>query len=539
MQTVSKIFLLLLLSLVWGCANQLPPTGGPVDKEPPQLRASIPAQNQTNYTANFMDLEFDEYIQVQQFTQEFLSSPALANTPEFKIKGKNLRLTWKEELLPNQTYTFFFGNAIRDLNEGNELQNLSVTFSTGPDIDSLRLEGKITSILSKEPLAQSFVYLSNKPLHDSSFFPVKPLYQTKTNKEGLYFFQGLKEGVYFLYALEDKNGNKQADNGEMLAFSPSPIFLDDSEKEPKTIQEGDTVIEKARPSLMLEAFPYYEKNKRIVKAVFSVASDCVAFLFQDLFHYPSLQVFEKENKAYHYFIHDTLFVKTKGEAVSNLEIRLQKNTAPLVFDSIPMLAKPLPFQWIPPSQSLIVPSGTVYIFQSNQKIMHYDSTRISCKIDSVEVPFRVEQIGEYGLRVTSEKQGASVQLFDSAVMTMDSVFQKASYLLKREVDASTVSGIWTLTLERESPEFANKSLIIRIVGTKSSLFYPAEPQVSKIYFTYITPGEYTLEVIVDENNNGIWDTGDISAIKEAEKIIKIEKPLQIKAGWEAETSIRL
>lgn len=537
MQIFHKLLFIFSLFLTLSCANQLPPTGGPTDKTPPVLLLSIPSQNQTLYTAKQMILVFDEYIQVQEFSKEFISSPALSVNPEFKILGKTLKLTWKESLLPNQTYTFFFGNAIRDLNEGNELQNLSITFSTGPDVDSIRLSGSVKQVISQEALAHSYVFLSEQPFHDSTFFPVNPLYQTKTNKEGVFYFQGIKPGTYFLYALEDKNANKQADNGEWLSFYSSPLVLNYPESD--SLSDSVSLLSKPNEQLQLLAFPYYEPNKRIVKSVLSVANDCVAILFQDLFYYPQLAVYEKGDRAYHYFIKDTLFVKTKGDSVSQLEIRLKDKNNPLLFDSIPMLSKRQLFQWVPPIQSLFVPNSTNYNFQTNQKIMRVDSTKVQCKIDTVDVPFRVEKIGDYGIKIIAEKPGASVQLLDSAVVTHDSVYQKASYVIRRDADPSTVSGIWVLNIERESDDFKSKPLIIKIVGANTSHYHSLDSAFSKVNFTHLMPGEYTIEVIVDENNNGIWDTGDIRTYTPAEKIRKIEKPLQIKAGWEVESNIRL
>ena len=43
----------------------------------------------------------------------------------------------------NTTYTFNFGNAVEDHNEGNKLENFKYIFSTGTYIDSLTTSGNI------------------------------------------------------------------------------------------------------------------------------------------------------------------------------------------------------------------------------------------------------------------------------------------------------------------------------------------------------------------------------------------------------------
>jgi hypothetical protein len=54
----------------------------------------------------------------------------------------------------------------------------------------------------------------------------------------------------------------------------------------------------------------------------------------------------------------------------------------------------------------------------------------------------------------------------------------------------------------------------------------------------LQPGKYTLKVIKDENNNGIWDTGNLLNHRQPEKIALI--PIEeIKANWDVETSVDL
>ena len=53
------------------------------------------------------------------------------------LKGKGIYFEIdSEELIDSSTYTFNFGNAIVDLNEGNPYTNFSYIFSTGSTIDS-------------------------------------------------------------------------------------------------------------------------------------------------------------------------------------------------------------------------------------------------------------------------------------------------------------------------------------------------------------------------------------------------------------------
>ena len=53
------------------------------------------------------------------------------------------------------------------------------------------------------------------------------------------------------------------------------------------------------------------------------------------------------------------------------------------------------------------------------------------------------------------------------------------------------------------------------------------------------PGEYELRILFDENNNGVWDTGNYAKKVQPEKAITLDKNLSIKANWDNERDIKL
>ena len=59
----SKLALLFAnILFIAGCANQMAPVGGEVDKIPPEIIESYPKDRTTNYTENFIELKFSEYV---------------------------------------------------------------------------------------------------------------------------------------------------------------------------------------------------------------------------------------------------------------------------------------------------------------------------------------------------------------------------------------------------------------------------------------------------------------------------------------------
>jgi hypothetical protein len=47
----------------------------------------------------------------------------------------------------------------------------------------------------------------------------------------------------------------------------------------------------------------------------------------------------------------------------------------------------------------------------------------------------------------------------------------------------------------------------------------------------LKPAKYTFSIIVDKNDNGRWDTGDLLAHKQPEVVIPSTNTLTLKAGW--------
>jgi hypothetical protein len=65
-----------------------------------------------------------------------------------------------------------------------------------------------------------------------------------------------------------------------------------------------------------------------------------------------------------------------------------------------------------------------------------------------------------------------------------------------------------------------------------------------IKFNYVAPGKYLIRFIIDENNNGKWDTGHYLKGIQPEKIVvyqddKMNNEIQVRANWEYEIKFNL
>ena len=99
-----------------GCANIVPPMGGPRDSLPPQLVKINPRDSATNFTGKKIIIEFDEFVQIDNIQENLLVSPVPKINPVIESKLRTVTVTVKDTLEHNTTYSIDFGNYIKDIN---------------------------------------------------------------------------------------------------------------------------------------------------------------------------------------------------------------------------------------------------------------------------------------------------------------------------------------------------------------------------------------------------------------------------------------
>jgi len=217
-------FLLPQLVLNTGCANQIPPTGGFRDSLPPILISAKPADSSKNFTGKKIVFEFDEFVTVENASQNLLVSPTSKIPPQVDSKLRTVTVTIKDTLEPNTTYTYDFGNAIKDINESNILKNFSYTFSTGNKLDDLQFTGKV--LIAESGLADStLTAVLYRKADDSAINKEDPRYITRIDKNGNFLFKNLPPGTFYVYAFE---GASRRYYKGLFAFADSPIIVSDS-----------------------------------------------------------------------------------------------------------------------------------------------------------------------------------------------------------------------------------------------------------------------------------------------------------------------
>lgn len=221
MKTINRLFYLFLLT---GCAQVRSLSGGEKDVTPPVAIAASPQQLSTNFNSNEIEIEFDEYVQLNAIQQELIISPPQAKFPDVRVKQKSLFVRFNSELLPGTTYQLNFGDGIVDVNENNKAEDLVYVFSTGPVIDSLTAKGTTLDVAQGIPADKYKVLLFE---NDTAVFSPKtnPVYFAKTKSDGTFQLSYLKAGNYWVAALDDKNSNYHWDSGEAIALLHESIQI--------------------------------------------------------------------------------------------------------------------------------------------------------------------------------------------------------------------------------------------------------------------------------------------------------------------------
>ncbi len=206
-----------------GCANIIPPQGGPKDSLPPILIKATPGDSARNFTGNRINFSFNEFIDLQNAQQNLMVSPTPKINPIVEHKLNTVTVRLKDSLDPNTTYTLHFRDVIKDFTEGNPIKDFVYVFSTGPYIDSLELHGKVVMAETGKSDSTMIVILHTSD-DDSAVTKQTPRYITRLDAKGNFSFTNLPPKTFYLYALSDDGGtHRYFGDKQLFAFASKPV----------------------------------------------------------------------------------------------------------------------------------------------------------------------------------------------------------------------------------------------------------------------------------------------------------------------------
>lgn len=253
-----------MLVITTGCANIIPPTGGPRDSLPPALVSVNPRDSVLDFRSKKIVFQFDEYVQLNNIQQQLIVSPSPKINPIIDSKLRTITVTLKDTLEENTTYRIDFGNAIADINENNALRDFSYIFSTGKFLDTLELKGAV-QIAETGAVDSTLIVMLFTDLTDSAVAKERPRYITRLRRDGTYTFHNLREGKYALYTLKDEGGARRYSSGaQLFGFADEPITIPYQGEAPVLRAFIDSAgIEPPEPRTSSSTKPSQDKDKRL------------------------------------------------------------------------------------------------------------------------------------------------------------------------------------------------------------------------------------------------------------------------------------
>ena len=205
-----------------GCANIVPPSGGPRDSIPPYAVYAKPKDSSTNIAPKEILISFNEYITTNALQEQLIVSPSIKNNPLVDQRLNMVRIRLSDSLNANTTYSLQFGNALRDVNEGNIVQNYTYVFSTGDQIDTGKLYGKVQ--IAETGMVDSTLIAVLHPIeNDSAIYKDKPTYYTRINGKGVFDFKYLPATNFNIYIVPNDYNKRYDDSTKLFAFLNVPV----------------------------------------------------------------------------------------------------------------------------------------------------------------------------------------------------------------------------------------------------------------------------------------------------------------------------
>jgi len=204
------------------CANKVSPTGGPDDKTGPTVRLTEPAHKAVSVPTDAkITITFSEWLLSS-------SGKGISLYPEtpFKVKvsGNRLEIRPGVPLKDSTTYHLVITSTLKDLHNNPMNAPASITFSTGPTLDSGKISGCVVD--PQRPFLQPCVVLFGAPWDaDDSGFCGRPDYLAQTDSAGAFFFENIRTGSYRLLAFIDKNSDSRLQNSVEELYTPTDSII--------------------------------------------------------------------------------------------------------------------------------------------------------------------------------------------------------------------------------------------------------------------------------------------------------------------------
>jgi uncharacterized protein (DUF2141 family) len=515
-----RLLMALSAGILCSCAQVRSPSGGMKDEEGPKVIKSIPANGSTRFIGQSIFIEFDEYVTLQQAKEQVLISPPLRNSPDILLKaGKTLVIDFKDEVLQeNTTYTINLGSAIKDNNEGNELEENVFLFSTGEYLDSLMISGQVNMARFDNPCSDCSI-LAFPEGRDSLLSGRRPNYVARCDASGRFTLSNLAEGRYDLIALKDLDKDLKVDDREPFGFlrrSVNSVQEMDSTLVIRVALRADTLIDLKRAEWSVDGRKLLLTSKG--------PTDSLDIRWPEGRSPAYVQHTERRDSTYFWFRPAI----SEEEELYVINGAGQRDTV-RVGRIVP--AEP---KWNLSSPLLGYKEDTL-LFNIDRPLSSMDTAGIKLYRDTVQVQYALAPSDALALGLIhpwEEGKRYTVTLDEGSLKDLYGVQVDSSYW-PITVPAMTGLGLLSLDIALDSSacviSLMNKDLKpIHRTRSSGALRWNLPP---------IPPGKYQVWIFKDENGDGEWTRGHFDLKRLPEPVYFQQEPINVRANWEMEMSL--
>lgn len=589
------LYIIIALCAVMSCARMGTPDGGWYDDDPPRVIGSSPVERDTNVTTKKITIFFDEYIKLDNPTENVMVSPPQLEAPEIKAAGKKIVVELQDSLKPKTTYTIDFSNAISDNNEGNPMGNYAFTFSTGEKIDTFEVAGNVIDASNLEPVKGISVGLYDN-LSDT-IFRKEPLMRIgRTDGYGRFVIKGVAPGEYRVYALKDLDDNyRYSQKSEMIAFShdtfkPSAgpdirqdtiwrdtLHIDNIVRVPFTHFYPDNIV--------LLAFQEEQTDRFLIKTerqdankigvYFSYGNEQLPVIRGLNFTADSAFVLEASEKkdTLTYWLRDTTLVNNDTLSIE-MEYLMTDSTGKLVSqtDTMELVAKtpyakrlkqqqkeyeewqktqekkkkreeeydsiypvkPLEPRYLIPRS--MTPNSVVTIeIPTPLEKLDTGAIHLYTKIDSLwyRAPFKFGKVkGKLRqYQMVADWRPNTEYSLELDTLAFTDIYGLSSAPHKQGIKVKSLDEF--ATLEFQLSGVADTSIVVELLDKSDKMLKQVKAgRDHTATFFYVEPGTYYARAFTDRNSNGIWDTGCYDEDRQPEDVYYYPREIECKEKFD-------
>lgn len=519
-----------LLFALLSCATPNTPQGGPSDITPPKVISYTPQQLTTNFQEKSISIQFNEWIQIANLKQQLIISPPIFPEPVFTARKNELKIQLKDKLKDSTTYSIYFGDAIKDNNEGNVISNLNYVFSTGDDIDSMYIAGKVMTLDGSEVPQNTFVQLYTN-LQDSIITKERPQYLYKVKEDGTFKINYLPHDTFKLFVLNDLNTNYQYDlPTEWVGKIDTPIILSEPHENiqlPIILPEAKDFKLKDFNSTLSSNILTVELNKELNPSIDSIF----------LLNFESQKVLPLNNilssKYFHFYISsDSLSIRSKL-IINNISIDsfTLKQPSKHVLNAILLPKVQGEFKY----SILNAYDNEYYELFSFLPIKDINKNKI--RLISGDDTLKVENISLADNNTFIKIQHPLKESFKGKLFLPDSSIlyanEKYADSISFEIEYTSQDDYGKMDFEIYLPS-ADSSYILRIFNNENMMYHEeivSEDTLITYSFPYLLSGEYFVEVIEDVNKSGTWNGASFWESRPPEKVFR-SPSYTVRPNWE-------